>query len=263
MTQDQVAEEMDWSLSKLIRVESGAVGISTNDLRALLQLYGVTDRRRTNEMIELAKAARQRMWWNEYRQYMSPQFMTYVGFEAEAVVIRQFHLSYMPGLFQTEDYVRALFSAGAQELSPEDLATYSQIRLRRGREVLERDDPPELLEVLDESVVRRAIGGPAAMARQLSHLIDLAQRPNITVRVVPFDQGAYSGVDGTFTIYEFADPSVNDVLYLGAPDRDELREAPSDVEPYRQTFDQILDIALSEEESLALIQKAKEAFERS
>lgn len=261
MTQDQVAEEMDWSLSKLIRVESGAVGISTNDLRALLQLYGVTDRRRTNEMIDLAKAARQRMWWNEYRQYMSPQFMTYVGFEAEAVVVRQFHLTTVPGLLQTEAYARSIMDAG-DPAGLDDEATEAQVAIRaeRGRQVLDRDDPPALHLILDESTIRRQIGGPAVMRDQLTRVLEAAKRPNVTLQVVPFERGAYPGIHAAFTIYEFGDPAVGDVLYLGGPGRDELRESPSDVEFYRKTFANLEEVALSVDDSLDLIGRAQQEF---
>src|SRR6266545_1876159 len=108
LTQDQVATAMDWSLSKVIRIENGAVGISTNDLKALLDLYGVTERRRVDDLVGLAQSARQRAraWWSAYRSVISPQYLTYLGYEAEASAIRQFHAAVVPALSQTEAYAR-------------------------------------------------------------------------------------------------------------------------------------------------------------
>lgn len=260
LSQEQVAEEMDWSLSKLIRVESGAVGISTNDLRALLSLYGITDRVRINEMIELAKAARQKMWWNDYRSVISTQYATYIGFEAEAVVIRQFHLIVIPGLLQTEAYARVLHGArGAVELDERKVDAYTAIRLERGRQVLERDDPPELRVVLDESAIRRQVGGPAVMRDQLTRLLEMVKRPNITLRIVPLNRGEHVvPINAVFAIFEFADPAVADVLYLGGPDREELREVPEDVDRYREAFAKLDNVALPPQESAELIERAQQ-----
>src|SRR6266511_3590206 len=110
LTQDQVATAMDWSLSKVIRIENGAVGISTNDLKALLDLYGVTERRRVDDLVGLAQSARQRAraWWSAYRSVISPQYLTYLGYEAEASAIRQFHAAVVPALSQTEADMRAI-----------------------------------------------------------------------------------------------------------------------------------------------------------
>lgn len=251
---------MDWSLSKLIRVESGAVGISTNDLRALLSLYGITDRVRINEMIELAKAARQKMWWNEHRGVIPPQYATFIGFEAEAVVIRQFHLIVIPGLLQTEAYARVLHSLpGVIEFDERKIDAFTEIRLERGRQVLERDEPPEFRVVLDESAIRRQVGGGAVMRDQLTRFLEMAKRSNITLRIVPFDRGEHVvPVNAAFTIFEFADPAVGDVLYLGGPDRQELREVPDDVERYRAAFAELEDIALSPQESVKLVEKVQQ-----
>ncbi|MQA27494.1 MAG: helix-turn-helix domain-containing protein, partial [Micromonosporaceae bacterium] len=260
LSQEQVAEEMDWSLSKLIRVESGAVGISTNDLRALLSLYGITDRVRINEMVELAKAARQKMWWNDHRGVISPQYTTFIGFEAEAVVIRQFHLIVIPGLLQTEAYARVLHGLpGAVEIDEQQVDAKTVIRLERGRQVLERDDPPDYHVVIDESVIRRQVGGVAVMRDQLTRLLEMAKRPNITLRIAPFDRGELIvPLNATFTIFEFADPAVGDVLFLGGPDREELNESPTDVDRYRDAFTELANLALTERESVELIERAQQ-----
>jgi len=262
MTQEQVAEAMDWSLSKLIRIESGAVGISTNDLKALLNLYGVKDRHQIDAMVELAKASRQRMWWSAYKDAVSPQLISYIGYEAEAVVMRQFHFALMPGLLQTEAYARTvIFDSVPGELTGEARRRAErqlEVRMRRGQEVLNRDDPPELYLVLDEAAIRRQVGGPAVMREQLNYLATLANRPTIELRILPFERGAHPGVNGAFTILEFADPAVGDVLYLDAMAESMIKEAPSNLDYYHRVFQKLQQLALDPADSLALVERVKD-----
>ena len=217
-TQEQVAAAMDWSLSKVIRIEAGNVGISTNDLKALLRHYKILDPVRTEELVALARAARERSWWSQYRDAATPQLLQLIGYESAATVRRNFEPLLVPGLLQTEEYAAALIKALDDRIPAARLETLVEIRLRR-QELADRANPPLLFFILDEAVVRRLVGGKGVMRRQVRRLIEMTEKPNVTIEVVPFSAGAHPGLKGSFVILEFPDAGDDDVLYLGRPER--------------------------------------------
>jgi transcriptional regulator with XRE-family HTH domain len=258
LTQDQVATAMDWSLSKVIRIESGAVGISTNDLKALLHLYKVEDAARIDDLIALAQSARQReqSWWTGFRGVISPQYLTYIGYEAEAAAILQFHAGVVPGLLQTETYMRAIMQdTPLVPLQRDVVETLIKVRLSRQHHVLD-GSRPELVTVLDEAVLRRIIGTTATMRDQMRRLQDLTKQPRFTLQVLPFSAGANPGVNGAFAILEFADEQEPDVVSLdGGPNAVLLRENEEEVTSYRDAFVRLRELSLGPNESLDLISK--------
>jgi transcriptional regulator with XRE-family HTH domain len=262
LTQEQVASEMEWSLSKLVRIEAGTVSISTNDLRALLGLYGVHDRDLIGELLELARASRQRMWWSGYRNVLSQAYLEFIGFEADASEIRYYHPTVIPALLQTEAYARAIIPQGAvRELEPEDVESLIDVRLTRISEVHGRPDPPELITVLDESVVHRIIGGRGVMREQLRHLVELAARPYVDVRLLPLAVGAHPGLYGSFALLDFVDPADDTVLFLeNAPTDMVLKDRPDQVEIYRTVFNRLLDISLGPQETVAAFTRVADAL---
>lgn len=257
LTQEQVASSMDWSLSKVIRIENGAVGISTNDLKALLDLYGVTESERVSNLVTLAQSARvrERAWWSGFRGLISSAYLTYIGYEAEAVAISYFHCGLVPGLLQTEAYMRAIMQdSPLTSIDEQAIETLVRIRLCRQRNVLDRPAPPELTAVLDESVLRRVVGGPTVMRDQLRHLQQLAKQPRFTLQVLPFTAGAHPGINGPFAIFEFADVRDADVVYLeGGPNTVFLREEEDQVVLYRDVLDRLRELSLSPRDSLDLV----------
>lgn len=210
MTQREVATALEWSPSKVIRIESGQVGISVTDLRALAGLYGLTAGPALDGLTELARGGK-RQPFAEHRDVLSAETIRYFGYEASASLIRIVHPLVVPGLLQTEDYTRALLTAaGAAEARIDRL-----VEIRRERqEILDHEQAPELFVVLDEAVLRRCVGGPTVMGHQLEHLVRLDSRPRNTIQVVPFETGAHSGVRGPFTHLEFSDPADPDVVFI-------------------------------------------------
>ena len=210
MTQEQVAAEIEWSLSKLIRIEGGGVSISVSDLRSLLALYQIADEGQVEELVALARAARQRSWFTAFRDITSPQYVTFVGYEAAASIIRQFEPTLIPGQLQTEEYARAV----TLEYAADRVDKLVEIRIRR-QELLE--EPGRLFFfILDEAAIRRQVGAPTnpgIMRRQLRKLIETARQPNITLEIVPFSAGVHPGMKGSFTVLEFAGDD-EDILYL-------------------------------------------------
>jgi transcriptional regulator with XRE-family HTH domain len=247
MTQKDVAEAMDWSPSKVIRIESGAVAVSTNDLRVLLSHYGVDDRGIVDELIQVAKSSK-RSTWSEYRDIISQQAATYFGYEASAAIIRQYEPQLVPGLLQTEEYARALFR-DVNGFSDVTSDRHWQIRQER-QEILDRDSPPEMFFILDEAALRRDMGGVKTMTRQRERLEELAALPHVTIQIIPFGRGGYPGLLGPFILLEFTDNDT--VLYLESRSETVTRDDPDDIGLYLDTF-QAMERAASKPDDLPLI----------
>ena len=257
LTQEQVADGLDWSLSKVIRIESGSVGVSTTDLKALLTLYGVPDERIT-ELVELARLARERTWWSGYRKVISQQYYDLIGYESAAGTIRQYENLVLPGLLQTQEYAREYIGKLIAPDRAGDVETLVELRMRR-QEILERDDPPLLFFILDESAVRRRIGGPQVMRSQLHHLIGLANQPHITIEVVPFTVGINPGLSGSFTILEFPSPEDDDVLHLENPGSIRVtRDLQDAIASYREDFERLRNLSLHPEGTAVLLNRLAE-----
>jgi transcriptional regulator with XRE-family HTH domain len=213
-TQRDVAAAMDWSPSKLIRIESGAVNISTNDLRALLGHYGV-DSARIETLVEVARTAREVPRWNIYKDVASPEYITFLGYESSASVIRNFEPLLVPGLLQTEEYARTVLSLIFSR-EPQKIDALVDLRIQR-QEILVREAAPSLHFIIDEAVVRRVAGGRDVMRRQLRQLLQLSEQENIAIRIVPFEKGLYRRQRVPYWLFEFPDPEDGDVLYVENP----------------------------------------------
>src|SRR6266700_1341664 len=189
LTQEQVATAMDWSLSKLIRIENGTTaGISTNDLKAILLHYKITDEARTAELIALARASRERSWWSTYREIASPRLIQLIEYEQAAYISRNYQSFVIPGMLQTAEYARASINQLAPDMPASQVDPRVEIRMKR-QELLKRSDPPLMFFIMDEGVVRRLVGGKDVMRQQLRRMIDVTDMPKVTIEVVPFSAG--------------------------------------------------------------------------
>jgi transcriptional regulator with XRE-family HTH domain len=255
LTLKEVADALEWSESKLIRIEKGSVGISVTDLRALLAYYDLRDSAHVDRLVGMARTARSaRTSWAEFEPALSPGFLLFLGYEESASTMLHFNPLLVPGLLQVEDYSRAVIE-GAYVEPGGHVDDKVRARLRRQRR-LEEPNPPRLDVVLDESVVRRPVGGPAVMVRQLRHLLDVADRPNVSLRIVPFSAGLHPGMGGPFVVLEFDDPVADPVLHLeGASSDVTLRDRPDAVEPYRAAFTRLQEMSLDPEASRAFVLK--------
>jgi hypothetical protein len=256
MLQDQVAREMDWSLSKVIRIEAGTVSISTNDARMLLQLYGVNDKDLIEELIALARVSRRKTWWTNIKDAIPSPYAAYIGLEAEANRILFFQPTMLPGILQTEAYARIIverFTKAA--MTTEETNRMVSIRMTRQREVLGRDPVPDIVVVLDQSVLHRASEEHKAMMReQLLHLVEMGEQPNITLQVMPFNAGPNS-IDGPYIILQFPDPSDSDVMYVESVLAPDVIDQPHIVRSYLEEFERLRRRSLDEGQSLDLIKK--------
>jgi transcriptional regulator with XRE-family HTH domain len=259
MTQEQVASELEWSPSKLIRVEGGRSAITKVDLDALLTLYGVTSQEHRTRLADLNRTARDRGWWDTYRDYdFDSTFLTYIGYEAGASFIRAFQGLAVPGLLQTREYAEVLAENSADAVMVRPAV---DLRMQRQAELARRSSPPHQFHILDEAVIRRHVGirkDPAIMPNQLRSIADRAERDALlTIRVVPFSIGAHAGISGPFTLLEF-DGGLADILYLDAGVRAISMVVGDDgrIAEAKDNFLALIDESLPEEQSIDYLRAA-------
>jgi transcriptional regulator with XRE-family HTH domain len=261
----EVTQEMDWSPSKLSRIEAGTVAVSTNDLRALLSLYQVAERDTVTELVDIARKARERSpWWSKYRDVASSELISLCGYESSARVLRNFEPLLVPGLLQTEEYSRALLNFLRGSKDPRRIDALVSLRLHRQELLLSTDGRSQHF-LIDEAAVRRVVGGPTIMRGQLLRLREYMQHANTTVRIIPFDHGMYRGLRVPYVLFEFEDPQDENILYLenaaqesvffeevGQPEGDEGLQTPG---IYLEMFFE-LEHVVTEEETVAILDDA-------
>lgn len=212
LTREQAGEAIRASEWKIHRLENGQVGFKERDLVDLLDLYGVTDAVEVASLITLAREANQPGWWQHYGDVLASWFRAYVDLESAASLIRCYEGQLVPGLLQTEEYVRSVIR-GALEDAPEEIERRVGLRMAR-QALLERPDPPRLWVVLDEAALRRPVGGAKVMRAQLERLIEAAEMPNVTLQVIRMRNGAHPAMVGAFSILRFAEPDLPDIVYV-------------------------------------------------
>lgn len=212
ITREAAAAVIRGSASKISRLELGRVGAKERDVADLLALYGVTGDEERIALLALAGESSMPGWWHQYGDLLPEWFEPYIGLEEAASVIRAYELQFVPGLLQTRDYAAAVVRLG-HSATPREVERRVEVRMRR-QGLLGLDDPPELSLVVDETALRRPIGGAAVMRAQLRHLLEVAALPRVTLRMVPFEAGGHPAAGGPFTILRFAEPALPDVVYL-------------------------------------------------
>ena len=250
LTIDKVAEELECSPSKVSRIETGQVSATPRDVRDMLGLYRVDDDR-LEAMVQVAREARQRGWWQKFVD-VPDGVPAYVGLETAATSIDVYMALLVPALLQTPDYARAVIAAVRPDLPPAEIDRRVELRLRR-QDLLDQERPPRMRVLLDDTVLRRPVGGPAVMAAQRRRLLADADRPAGTIQVLEVGAGAHAGMDGPFTIFGFPAPAERDVVALDSAADALYLEGPEDVARYRRVFELLLPAARSPEDSAAII----------
>ncbi len=262
LTIEHAAGHAKISKSTLSRIENAQIGVQPRTVATLLRMYGITGDQAA-ALVQLARDARQHGWWVDYSASMPPWFAGYVAFEDEAAALRIMDIQLVTGLLQTPDYARAVIRAEYPEAPDETIDERIELRMAR-QDILRRPDPPKLWVILDEAVLCRIIGGAAVMSRQLHHLAALASLPNVTIQVLPFAQGPYSGMGVGFTIMDFTDPGDPTVVYLENLSGALLLDRVSHVETHALAFDHMRATAHSPADSIRLLSvKAHELAPRS
>ena len=252
VTWAEAAEALGCSESKIRKIEGGHVGVVKAELALLLATYGVHDEELRASLSALQGLGRQRGWWAQFGRLPGP-FTTYLDLESAATTIRIFEPLMIHGLLQTEDYARAV--AETVSLGPAvEQERQAKIRLARQERVLEAEEPPTLWVILDEAALRRPVGGLDVMTEQLCHLARLADRPEVTVQVVPFRHGGHPGALGAFTIFEFDEDRHSPVVYVEGQAGSLYLERSDDLSRCSLAYDHMTAAALSPPESLRLIE---------
>jgi len=250
--QADAAKTMRWSISKLIRIEIGQVSISVNDLTALLRYYQVTEPLEIDHLIELAENARKHSVLSHYRGIVSDSFLAFLGHEESAVRSSNFQPTLVPGLLQTDEYAEAVLTVTRGPKTRERIDRMVELRIARQERIQSRASVFALHYLLDESVVRRTVGSPAVMSRQLQFLMEICDYPNHSIGIIPFSAGLYRSIRVPFVVLEFDRPEDDAVLYLEYPQGEELirddgpfdddvsDESPATVPPtYLQIFTEL------------------------
>jgi hypothetical protein len=246
---------MRWSPSKLNRIETGSVTVQALEVEALLKFYGVTDEEQVAALTTLAVVARERNWWNKLG--LGREFQQFVAYEAEAACLKVVHALYVPGLLQTREYALSIASAILRK-EPNDPEVIGRVDLRIDRQKgffsrLEGSDPPSMVAVLDEAVLQRHIGGNDVMRAQLQHLMDLAERPFLTLAVMPLRFGAHAGLAGSFEVLEFPNQEDNDVVYVESAATDILVKDKS-TEDYQKIVEALVGQAQTGDDAVKIIE---------
>ncbi|HEY1968576.1 MAG TPA: helix-turn-helix transcriptional regulator [Pseudonocardia sp.] len=249
LTLEEAAPKLDWSVSKLSRIENAIQPVDVHGVRSMLDLYEVSEE--WDELVELARAARKPRWYHAFGLGDN----RYVGYEEEAALVREFAVGFIPGLLQTADYARALFAAASVGRTAQQLENEITVRMIRQRRLSSAEDPLELIAVIDEAVLRQPLNDPAVQAGQLRHLVEAAALDTVTVQVVPTSVGMRAAWGSGFTILDFGELDEPDIAYVEHALGALFLEKSDDVARARLVFDRVRADALGPAESLALIER--------
>ncbi|MEV6986988.1 helix-turn-helix transcriptional regulator [Sphaerisporangium sp. NPDC051017] len=250
-TQDEAAGVIDAAASKISRLELGQSGIKTTDLKLLLDLYGVTGEE-AERMRDLARAGRQRGRWTGFRNVIPDWFRAYVDLEADASEIRWYQPEVVPGILQTEAYIKAMNATARPRITDGEVDRQVKVRLER-QAILDQPYAPSLSFILSESALRRNIGDVATMRGQLTHLAQVAERPNVDLQVLPFDAQTYEVASFGFTILRFDHDATSDVVYLEDYTDATYLDRPDAVRAYTALWSRLQAAAMGQVESRNLI----------
>ena len=238
VTSTQAAEAIRATSSKISRLERGRTTAKQRDVADLLSLYGVTDDAEREQLLELVRQASAPGWWQQYTDVLPRWFESYVGLEWAASIIRNYEVQFVQGLLQTEDYARAVIMISNAHAPAEEIDRRVSLRIKR-QELLTQPGAPEFWAVLDEAALHRSPGSPAMMRAQLEHLLQIAELPNVTLQVVPFDTGPHAAAGGPFSILRFPEPDLPDVVFLEQLNSAVYLDQPDDVINYVTIMDQL------------------------
>jgi transcriptional regulator with XRE-family HTH domain len=255
LTIDEVGEKLECSASKISRIETGHVGVTPRDVRDMLELYAIDEDQR-EALVQLAREARKKGWWHAYNEVFTGSF---VGLESDASSLHTHQALLVPGLLQTENYMRSVIQAIRPDHGEEEVTRRVAARVTR-QKLLTDTQPPEYWAILDEAVLHRAVGGPAIMREQLVRLLELSELPKVTLQVLPFTAGAHAGMEGPFLILGFPEPADPDVVYVENTTTGSYLEEPSDVYRYTLMFDHLRASALNPADTRMRVKQAADGL---
>jgi hypothetical protein len=251
MTPDDAGYHIRASRAKISRLENGRARCKERDVLDLLALYGVDDAEVVAGLLVLVSQARTQDWWADFSDVLPAWFEPYLGMENSASIIRSFDLQFVCGLFQTEDYARAVTVLGHRGARVMEIERRVAVRMKR-QELLAAPDPPKVWAVLDEAALRRPVGGPPVMRRQIRRLLEAAEMPAITLQVLPFSAGGHDA-GGTFMILRFAERDIPDVVYVEQLTGATYADKPDAVDHHRDVMNRLSAAALAPAETAGFL----------
>jgi transcriptional regulator with XRE-family HTH domain len=249
LTQEEAAPKLDWSTSKLGRIENAQQGVDVHGVRSMLDLYDVGGERWT-EIIDMVREARKKDEWHSY----GIGGQGYLRLEMDAAMVHNYQLAHVPGLLQTEDYMRALFRNSRRRPTDAEIDRDVQARLFRQRRLTE-EPALELVAIVDESALRRPVGGVEVMRAQLRQVVARATLPSVCLQVLPFSLGVHSGMDGSFIVLGFGDPDEPEIAYIEHTANALHLHKEAEVNSCKLVFDRLRSEALSPRDSVALVEQ--------
>jgi transcriptional regulator with XRE-family HTH domain len=249
ITAQDAARAIRGSESKISRIELGRNPVRELDIADLLNLYGITDPAERDQLLALASQANQPGWWHQYQDVLPAWFQTYLGLEESAESIRSFDSQFVPGLLQTEDYAAANIRLGQYSRKETDRMVF----LRTERQRRFASGGLRLRAIIDEVALRRPVGCPGMMRRQLEYLLEISGRPGLTIQISPFLTDAWYAAPGSFSILRFAADDLSDVVYVEQLTSALYLDKRADVDRYTEAMDRISASACTPEESATFI----------
>jgi transcriptional regulator with XRE-family HTH domain len=257
---DAVAAALKWSPSKISRYERARTGLRPREVERLLDYYGITGSQRAL-LLGLAEDAAQKGWWEEFADSLSEDYQQFIGLEHEAASMAIWHVDVVTGLLQTEAYARHIIGSYSrvEPVAPGMIGRMVKVRMRR-QQVLDREDL-QLTVVLDESVLKRRIGDESVMYEQLQRLALEADRPNLTLRILPLDT-QHTVFGESFVIFSFGED--NDAMLQDVVSTEHLKsgfilEGERETYLHRIAFQMLSEASLDPVESRTLILKTAES----
>jgi transcriptional regulator with XRE-family HTH domain len=252
---EDVAKELMCSPSSISRLEAATRSPILRVIHDLSRAYSL-DKPTTNELMDLARKAKEPGWW---RQYTDLRLDPYIGLEQDAWTITSFSTFYIPGLLQTEEYARAIIKGIAPMIDPAILNERVEVRLRR-QQLLDTDEPPRYRVLVDEAVLHRPTGGPAVMAEQIDKVLELSEEGKVTTQIVPFQVGVLAIQESNFVLLEFKESDLPPVVFIEGLLTNHYLERKADVERFREAVEYLRDSALTPRESMLFMHKIRNSY---
>lgn len=255
LTVEEVAAELLCSPSKISRLETATRSPMLRDIRDLCRVYKI-DSPVSDELMELTRRTREPGWW---KQYDDVGLDPYIGLEQDASSITSFATFYIPALLQSEEYARAIIKGIAPRMAPAIWQQRVEVRLRR-QDLLHRADPPIYRVLIDEAVLHRPTGGAEVMVGQIDKLLTLAAEDKVTAQIVPFEVGAIPAQDSNFVLLDFAEPSLNSVVFVESLVNNQILEKKAEVDRYREAIERLRASALTPSESILRMSEMRRSY---
>lgn len=252
LSYEQAGLALDVTHATIRRMEKAEVGLKPPYVEKLLLTYGVTSPSEVSGFLALAREANRPGWWHRFRDVLPDWFSAFVSLEGEASIIRAYEPHYVPGLLQTEEYARAVLWAGLPHASVDEIDRLLALRLQR-QSLLTREKAPLLWVVMDETVLRRPIGGVDVMRGQLAHLAEVTEMPNVRLQVMPFTAGPHPAMYGPFHIFRFEIQELPDIAYTESLIGGAYYDERDDVSAFLEALDRMCAQAAPAQSTKAIL----------